>query len=75
MSRLYVRKGEVASNFAVSTWQSVMFSEFEAQMSSLSRPFPCCVRRRWATDRDQLRLSVSGFHLTPTSWASSLRSS
>ena len=41
MSRLYVRKGEVASNFAVSTWQSVMFSEFEAQMSSLSRPFPC----------------------------------
>src|SRR5258708_2981598 len=41
MSRLYVRKSEVGSNFAVSTWQSVMFSEFEAQMSSESRPFPC----------------------------------
>src|SRR5438445_12326441 len=41
MARLYVRKSEVGSNFAVSTWQSVMFSEFEAQMSSESRPFPC----------------------------------
>src|ERR1700738_1813908 len=41
MSRLYVRKGEVGSNYAVSTWQSVMFSEFEAQMSSEARPFPC----------------------------------
>jgi len=41
MSRLYLRKGEVASSYAVSTWQSVMFSEFEAQMSSEARPFPC----------------------------------
>jgi FPC/CPF motif-containing protein YcgG len=41
MSRLYLRKSEVSSSFAVSTWQSVMFSEFEAQMSSESRPFPC----------------------------------
>ena len=41
MSRLYIRKGEVSSSFAVSTWQSVMFSEFEAQMSSEARPFPC----------------------------------
>jgi hypothetical protein len=41
MSRLYLRKGEVGSSFAVSTWQSVMFSEFEAQMSSEARPFPC----------------------------------
>ena len=41
MSRLYLRKGEVGSNHAVSSWQSVMFSEFEAQMSSESRPFPC----------------------------------
>ena len=41
MSRLYLRKGEVGSNYAVSSWQSVMFSEFEAQMSSESRPFPC----------------------------------
>jgi uncharacterized protein len=41
MSCLYVRKGQVGSTFAVSTWQSVMFSEFEAQMSSESRPFPC----------------------------------
>jgi hypothetical protein len=38
MSRLYLRKGEVGSSFAVSTWQSVMFSEFEAQMSSEARP-------------------------------------
>jgi len=41
MSRLYLRKGEIGSNHAVSSWQSVMFSEFEAQMSSESRPFPC----------------------------------
>jgi len=41
MSHLYLRKGEVGSSFAVSTWQSVMFSEFEAQMSSEARPFPC----------------------------------
>ena len=41
MSRLYLRKGEVGSNYAVSSWQSVMFSEFEAQMSSEARPFPC----------------------------------
>jgi len=41
MSRLYLRKDEVGSSFAVSTWQSVMFSEFEAQMSSEARPFPC----------------------------------
>lgn len=41
MSRLFFRRGEVGANFAVSTWQSVMFSEFEAQMSSEARPFPC----------------------------------
>ncbi len=41
MSRSYLRKGEIGSNHAVSSWQSVMFSEFEAQMSSESRPFPC----------------------------------
>ena len=41
MSRLYLRRSEVASSHAVSTWQSVMFSEFEAQMSSEARPFPC----------------------------------
>ena len=41
MSRLYMRKSEVSSNFAISTWQSVLFSEFEAQMSSDARPFPC----------------------------------
>jgi hypothetical protein len=41
MSRLYLRKGEVGSNYAVSSWQTVLFSEFEAQMSSEARPFPC----------------------------------
>jgi uncharacterized protein len=41
MDRFYLRKNEVASSFPVSSWQSVMFSEFEAQMSSESRPFPC----------------------------------
>ena len=41
MSRLFLRRSEVGSNFAVSSWQSVMFSEFEAQMSSEARPFPC----------------------------------
>src|SRR6202048_4328731 len=41
MSRLYLRKGEVGSSYAVSTWQRVLFSEFEAQMSSEARPFPC----------------------------------
>ena len=41
MSRLYIKKNEVSSSFAISTWQSVMFSEFEAQMSSEARPFPC----------------------------------
>ncbi len=41
MSRLYLRRAEVGSSYAVSSWQSVMFSEFEAQMSSEARPFPC----------------------------------
>jgi uncharacterized protein len=41
MSRQYLRRSEVAANHAVSTWQSVLFSEFEAQMSSEARPFPC----------------------------------
>jgi FPC/CPF motif-containing protein YcgG len=41
MSRLYLRRGEVGSSFAVSSWQSVLFSEFEAQMCSEARPFPC----------------------------------
>src|SRR5437868_15406325 len=41
MERLFLRREEVASKYAVSSWQSVMFSEFEAQMSSESRPFPC----------------------------------
>src|SRR6202140_2865842 len=41
MSRLYLRKNEVGSNYAVSSWQTVLFSEFEAQMSSEARPFPC----------------------------------
>ena len=41
MSRLFLRKSEVGSSFAVSTWQSVLFAEFEAQMCSEARPFPC----------------------------------
>ncbi len=41
MSRLFLRKSEVAATYAVSTWQSVMFAEFEAQMCSEARPFPC----------------------------------
>lgn len=41
MSRLFLRKSEVGSSFAVSTWQRVLFAEFEAQMSSEARPFPC----------------------------------
>jgi FPC/CPF motif-containing protein YcgG len=41
MTRLYLRKEEVASHHAVSTWQSLMFAEFEAKMSSESRPIPC----------------------------------
>ena len=41
MSRLYLKKSEVGSSFAVSTWQRVLFAEFEAQMSSEARPFPC----------------------------------
>ena len=41
MERLFLRRDEVASKYAVSSWQSVLFSEFEAQMSSEARPFPC----------------------------------
>lgn len=41
MERLFLRRAEAASKFAVSSWQSVMFAEFEAQMSSEARPFPC----------------------------------
>ncbi|MGJ5178306.1 YqcI/YcgG family protein [Bradyrhizobium oligotrophicum] len=41
MSRLYLRKDEVRSGHPVGSWQSVLFSEFEAQMSSEARPFPC----------------------------------
>lgn len=41
MSRLYLQKDGVRSSYPVSSWQSVLFSEFEAQMSSEARPFPC----------------------------------
>ena len=41
MSRLFLRKDEVRASYRVSSWQSVLFSEFEAQMSSDARPFPC----------------------------------
>lgn len=41
MERLFLRREEVARKFPVSSWQSVMFAEFEAQMSSEARPFPC----------------------------------
>lgn len=54
MARLYLRKGEVHSDFVVSSWQSVLFSEFEAQMSSEARPFPC-VFGVAGYRRDQLR--------------------
>jgi len=54
MSRLYLRKGEASTSFAISTWQSVLLSEFEAQMSSEARPFPC-VFGVAGFRRDQLR--------------------
>src|SRR4051794_17631985 len=41
MSRLYLKKDEVRSGHRAGSWQSVLFSEFEAQMSSEARPFPC----------------------------------
>jgi len=41
MSCLYLRKDEVRSGYRAGSWQSVLFSEFEAQMSSEARPFPC----------------------------------
>ncbi len=41
MPRLYLRRDEVRSGHQAGTWQSVLFSEFEAQMSSEARPFPC----------------------------------
>ena len=41
MPRLYLNKSDVRSNYQVSSWQSVLFSEFEAQMCSDARPFPC----------------------------------
>jgi FPC/CPF motif-containing protein YcgG len=41
MPRLYLNKSDVRSNYEVSSWQTVLFSEFEAQMCSDSRPFPC----------------------------------
>src|SRR4051794_24584749 len=41
MSRLYLKKDEVRSGYRAGSWQSVLFSEFEAQMSSEARPFPC----------------------------------
>ena len=41
MDRLFLRRADVASKYPVGSWQSVLFSEFEAQMSSEARPFPC----------------------------------
>src|SRR3954452_24885477 len=41
MSRLYLRKSEVGTNYQVGSWHTVLFAEFEAQMSSEARPFPC----------------------------------
>jgi len=41
MPRLYLKKSEVRSSYQVSSWQTVLFSEFEAQMCSDARPFPC----------------------------------
>jgi len=36
-----LKKNDVRSNYQVSSWQAVLFSEFEAQMCSDARPFPC----------------------------------
>jgi uncharacterized protein len=41
MPRQYLKKSEVRSSYQVSSWQTVLFSEFEAQMCSDARPFPC----------------------------------
>jgi hypothetical protein len=64
MARLYLRKNEVGSSFAISTWQSVMFSEFECP------PARCTIgsfgrgrdlRDRYAATRDG-RLKVNRRH-------------
>jgi uncharacterized protein len=41
MPRLYLKNSDVRSSYPVSSWQTVLFSEFEAQMCSDARPFPC----------------------------------
>lgn len=40
MTQLF-RRGNVADHFANSSWQRIVFSEFESTLSSKSRPFPC----------------------------------
>ena len=41
MLNSYLRRAEVDATFGVRSWQSAIFSDFEAQMSNDERPFPC----------------------------------
>lgn len=36
-----LRKEDVAARFASASWQRIVFSEFEATLTSSARPFPC----------------------------------
>jgi uncharacterized protein len=41
MSNFFMDKNHVTENFAVQSWQRVLFAEFEAVLSSNTRLFPC----------------------------------
>ena len=55
MTRL-LSKQTVAEHFATSSWQRIVFSEFESTLTSSSRPFPCTFGVT-GLRKDQLRFS------------------
>lgn len=66
-----VNKTEVAESFPASTWQRVVFSEFESTLTSRSRQFPC-IFGVTGFKKDQLRFAFPD-PLTPESLAPILR--
>lgn len=69
---IVLSKGEVCASYDNPSWQRVLFSEFEATLTSKSRPFPC-VFGVTGIKADQLRYAFLD-PLTPETLAPALRS-
>jgi uncharacterized protein len=54
MHRPFFNRHEVAQEFPEGSWESVLFAEFAAALSSAARPFPCIFAVR-GFEEDQLR--------------------